>query len=131
MERLFESFHDAEIVAIETDRHAKSVTLRFVLDDRSIRRVDIADVSHFKATDFIAQNVVSRIEVSTPESIPSQDIHHWIGWVTTLSDGSSFATSQEVSSIAQRVVQGELVLFVVKPSWGTEIAIIGKSYIVS
>lgn len=119
-------FHDAELAAIEIDRQSKSIKMRFASGDTEGEL--IADsVSHFKASDVVTQNVVSRILASSSGELSAQDVEDRIRWVTTLSDGSAFANDQEISEIARRISAREAVLLAIEPSWGAEIVIIAKS----
>jgi hypothetical protein len=131
MAQIFDEFHDAELVAIEIDRHAKSLMLRFASGSSATKTIGLSGVSHFRAVDLITQNVVSRIIVSSLDKLSSEDSRRWIGWVTSLSDNASFATDQQILDIEQRISQGELTLLVIEPSWGAEIVIIAKSYSVN
>lgn len=131
MAQLFDEFHDAELVAIEIDRHAKSMMLRFALDGAATKTIRLSGVSYFRAVDLITQNVVSRIIAPSLDNLWSEDIRRWIGWVTSLSDNASFATAQQILDIERRISQGEITLLVVEPSWGAEIVIIAKSYSVT
>jgi hypothetical protein len=129
--QLFDEFHDAELVAIEIDRHARSMMLRFASGSSATKTIGLSGVSHFRAVDLITQNVVSRIIVSSLDRLSLEDIRRWIGWVTSLSDGESFSTPEGSAEIERRISNEEYILLVFVPSWGAEIVIIAKSYSVN
>lgn len=131
MTQPFDGFHDAELAAIEIDRHAKSIALRFSLADATTRTVAMSGVTHFRAVDLITQNVVSRVIVSSFDKLTPEEIRHWIGWVASLSDGASFSTPEGTAEIERRISNQELTLLVFDPSWGAEIVVIAKSFSVN
>jgi hypothetical protein len=104
--------------------------MRFKFDDTT-RSVEANAVSHFRVTDLISQNVVSRIITSKSSKLSPEGIRGYIGWVTSLSDGASFADDHQIDEIAQRISQGELILLAIDPSWGAEVVIIAQSFSVS
>lgn len=126
-----DGFHDAEMIALEVDRHARSVTLRFVLPDKGVRIVELGSVSHFRANDVIGQNVVSRMLVSSNGDFSPGDLLRWIRWVTSLDGTGPFATDEQIEAIRRQVEEGQLLLVVLEPSWGAELAVLAEAYSVS
>jgi hypothetical protein len=124
-------FHDAELIAIELDRQAKLMALRFILPNRHIKIIRLEGVSHLRANDIVSQNVVSRVLVSSNNKFSADEISHWTKWVTTLTDTSSFATEDQLAMIQEQISQSQYFLLVLEPSWGAEIVVIAKSYSIS
>jgi len=127
MTQLLKEFHDAELVAAVVDRYAGTVTLRFSLAHSLVTEIEMAGVSHFKISDFIMQNVVSNLLISSFKKLPHEEVERKVRWVTNLGDGEAFATDSEVLEITQRIIMRELVLFALDPSWGREVVAICKS----
>lgn len=122
--------HDAELISLGLDRIQKCVVLRFVLPNGLQRAIQLNNVSHFRATDVISQNVVSDVLISSERSFSPDDILHWLKWITKLTDTGTFATDDQLRMIQAQVLRRERILFVSEPSWGAEIAAISETYMI-
>ena len=125
---MLNGLHDAEILGVEIDRHKKSITVRLDLREAKQITIKMEGVSHFRAVDLIMQNVISRVLASEIDTMTSEYARRRISWVTSLSDGASFADDEGISAIEHRISAGEMVLLVFEPSWGAEMVVIAKSY---
>mgnify|MGYP007042854362 CR=1 FL=1 len=87
-------FHDAELLAVEHIKPTETLLLTFEFSGNEIERVTLGRVLSFRMTDFIGQNVVSRVldsKVDRCQTAPSlQDCAGYINcqmerceWMTT------------------------------------------------
>lgn len=119
--------HDAELLNVSIMRDVSSLQLEFLLVTGGKSKVLVEGVTHFRATDIVMQNVVSRLLISSLDALSSDDVRHWLRWVTRLSSGSSFASDEQLDLLCAKILSQELVLLFLEPSWGVELVIVGNS----
>ncbi len=131
MTRTLSEFHDAELVGLEANRDERSLTLKFRRADASISTLHVEGVSRFRIVDFVDQNVVSRLLVSSSHAFSKDEIAYWCRWICTLSDTTSWADEGHIEEVRSKIAEGKLLLLVLEPSCGAELAALGLSYSLS
>lgn len=118
---LSSSYHDALLVAIASDRSSEQLNL--VLEDESGKRhsLKLVGCRIFRVSDFISQNVVSRIYLLQGEAIDRQQAIEKLAWASSLSDSSSFLTAEKMDEMFGSLSSREQCLFVLEPSYGCEL----------
>jgi hypothetical protein len=123
----FGKIHDAELTGIKIERDARTLKLEFVLPNKDRACIQMDGVTHFRTSDFILQNVVSRLLISSRDFLSKEEIGDRLGWVVRLSDTGPFATDEQLALLLAKVQSKELVLVVLEPSWGAELVAVGRS----
>lgn len=115
-----EIYHDAELTGI--DRVGKGhVVLSFALQNGKTSRLHLHGCDFFRVTDFISQNVVSRILIFNDSGAQACGVVEKLEWSTSLTGTRSFLTKERLDNIVAKIHAGERSLFVLEPSWGAEV----------
>ncbi|MBP7669835.1 MAG: hypothetical protein KA106_01120 [Ferrovibrio sp.] len=117
-------YHDAEILALRHDRRCAETVLWLLMVNDEERAIRFRGVRNMRATQFMTQNVISRVLRSDAGDFSSDDINRWLVWVSSTEDGSLFITDVEIAEIAKQITAGDLRLVVFEPSWGLECVIL-------
>lgn len=120
--------HDAELIGLDVNRNEKSVSLRFRYVDASVHLLQIEGVSAFRVTDFVGQNVTSRLLVSLRHVFSEDEVVYWVKWISSFTDTSSWATDKQIELIRGEIAEGALLLIVLEPSCGAEFAALARAY---
>jgi hypothetical protein len=120
-----QSFHDAEFGTFSADRQARTAALLLHRDDGTRAGFSFEGVRMLRASDFLHQNVVSRILLSSvnPGRFEIADI---VKWAYTVGSKVSI-TDAVLDDVMQRLASAELHLFYLDPSLGAEIAILAEA----
>ena len=118
------SFHDAEFGTFSADRAAETAALMLHRDDGTRAGFAFEGVRMLRASNFLHQNVVSRLLLSSvnPDRFDIGDIVKW----TYTVDDKACLTESLFDEVMQRLAAAELELFYVDPSVGCEIAVLAR-----
>ena len=119
-------FHDAELLAIEL-RTNNVLVLTFKLVEEKCSEVVLNDVTVFRVSDFIKQNVVSRLLVSPEFLFTDEQLTYCVNWINSLCDTKTLIKSEAIQQHVACLRNAEWCLFVLEPSWGAEVAVICKT----
>jgi len=76
------------------------------------------------------QNVVSRLLVHGANiTLTEADLIEHVGWVSRTCDGEQLLEPAAVSTLVQKVVSGERLLFILEPSWGAEMVVLAEEIV--
>lgn len=114
-------FHDSVLIGVEHISSAGKLSLIFELDSHERRQIILNGVRSLRVTDFIGQNVVSRVLDSRIDRIPENTIIDRLHWLYMLSDGSARVDADVIKESRVGVISGALRLFCIEPSWGAEL----------
>jgi hypothetical protein len=124
----FPSFHDAELIGIEHDPVARILDLRFR------RVIGVIDTLRFsgliaqRLIDFAGQNVASRLLISPRYTFSLAEVRTWVQWIDSRDDAKAAAINVDSGyEYIQKLANGDLVLFVLEPSCGAEMAVLCES----
>lgn len=124
----FPSFHDAELTGIEHDPEVRVLELRFRRVGGEVEVLRFAGVISQRLIDFAEQNVVSRLLISPQYAFSLAEIRTWVQWINSRDDSRGTAISeQKGAEYIQNLKTGLLVLFVLEPSCGAEMAVLCES----
>ena len=126
-----QAFHDAELLSIALEKTERKVRLGWLCADGSARTLEFVGVELFLATDLIQQNVLSRLKFTKTSALPIEQIAATVKWMGSLEDGSMVLTESATKTYCDRIHAGELLLTVMEPSWGAEVAIASREVILS
>lgn len=121
-------FHDSEVVGITLDRENGVVRLEFSLEDGRRQTIAFSGVTGFRVDNLLQQNVVSRLLVSGIHEFTLGQLTHWVTWMNSTSTAPPFVRPDAIDDYVKLVLSGEMVLFVLEPSWGAECAILCNSF---
>jgi hypothetical protein len=124
IEKITNSLHDAEIIAISLNRDIAIARLDFRMEDRTSCGIEFVGIRAFRSEDLILQNVVSRVLQSTEGQISPTDLARWINWATSLSDASSWLNEQKKQDWLRELTAGQLNLVIFEPSAGATVVVI-------
>ncbi len=119
--------HDAELVSVEVVREEKKLILGFQKAKAQVEYLFCNDVVAFRVNNFIFQNVVSRLIVSSDYSLNDEETLTWVKWIHSFNDTKTTIRPDAIDSYVKRIRDKELILFFIDPSWGGEVAAICKS----
>lgn len=114
--------HDAEVTSIKMSRLTSACRLGLSHADGKQSTVELVGIAAFRVEDFGLQNIVSRVLRSASQDFSLDDLNHWLGWVTSLSDAPSWLKPEKRREWVTAVAKGELELVVMEPSAGAQIA---------
>lgn len=117
------AFHDAELKGIDAS-NATNIVLLFCLEDGQRRSLTLCGCEFFRVTDFVSQNVVSRLLIFHGQDIDKGSITEKLRWATSLCDASSFLGQERLNDIIAKIQRGERSLLVLEPSCGAEMVIL-------
>ena len=114
-------FHDSVLIGVEHISSDKKLNLTFEFGTRERCQVVLNGVQSLRVTDFIGQNVVSRVLDSKADRMPESTIVDRLNWLYMLSDGSVRVDDDVINKSMAGVIAGTLRLFCIEPSWGAEL----------
>lgn len=123
-------FHDAELTGINHDRFDSKVLLTFLEQDKGIKEIVFDGIFGFRVTDYGLQNVVSRLLLSSITNFPNEDVIHRITWIKSTSEGKCLVDTATVTKLAEQIRKNDLLMFILEPSWGAEIAILARNFFI-
>jgi hypothetical protein len=118
---LITGYHDAALKGIDASGHSGSIALSFVLEEGQKKSLTLHACEIFRVTDFVNQNVVSRLLLFRGPEIDTEYVIEKLRWASSQSDSSSFLKSERLDELLAKIRNGELSLFVLEPSWGAEV----------
>lgn len=113
--------HDAEIVGVSVDRLSSSARLDMRRQDGGLCSVELHGLKAFRGEDLTLQNVVSRVLLSSAGQFSDEALEHWLTWVTSLSDATSWLSAERKHEWRKACEAGQLVAVVVEPSSGAQV----------
>lgn len=122
--KILSGYHDAELTSVEVNRGSKEVLLKFKLASDVFQSISFRNVTLFRATDFIMQNVVSRLHLFEGREVDVSRIASYLKWVSSLNDSSSFLSDDNMEKNVHKIRGGVLKMLVLEPSWGSEIVMV-------
>jgi len=126
----FDTFHDAELRHVSHKAAVDLLELGFEKADGQFVVVSLCGVVAFRATDMRMQNVVSRLLVHGANiTLTEADLIEHVGWVSRTCDGEQLLEPAAVSTLVQKVVSGERLLFILEPSWGAEMVVLAEEIV--
>ena len=120
-----EEFHDARLQAIDSDSGDRTLKLTIAPEGGINRILVLHGCQLFRVTDFIAQNVISRMIVVQGPDIDREDAANRIRWASSLTDASSSMDHDAVQKLVEAVSRSLLCILYLEPSWGAELVAIG------
>jgi hypothetical protein len=125
--KIIDGFHDAELTGISSGDSPRSIVLLFSLMNEQKRSLALRDCKIFRASDFVIQNVVSRLLLFHGPEIDTDSVAERLRWASSLSDASSSLSHERQSELIEKIRTGDLSLLVLEPSCGAElVALFGE-----
>lgn len=121
MTEVLGGYHDAALLAIDTDSEGRTLTMRFRTVEGNMRALALEGCEFFRASDFVAQNVVSRLILMKGHE---QNVHHLeekLRWASSRNDATSFLSPERLALLVERIIKGELTALYLEPSSGAEL----------
>ena len=129
VERL-STFHDAELRQVSHKAEFGLLELGFEKADGQFVVITLCRVTAFRVTDMAMQNVVSRLLVhGVNVNLAEIELADRIGWVSRTCDGEQLSEPATLNRLIERVNSGELLLFILEPSWGAELIVIAEKLV--
>lgn len=117
---LINGYHDAALKGIDAGGTPGSIALSFVMEDGQQKSLTLHACEIFRATDFVNQNVVSRLLLFRGPEIDTGVVIDKLRWASSLSDAKSYLSPEKVEVILAKIRSGQLSLLVLEPSCGAE-----------
>ncbi|UPG87608.1 hypothetical protein L2Y94_09725 [Luteibacter aegosomatis] len=114
---IMEGYHDVELTGVEKVDPG-GVVLSFAFPQGERRKLQLHECEFLRMSDFVSQNVVSRMMVITGKNISRSFVEDRLAWATSLSDSSSFLAEERMVTIVGQIMAGRRSLLVLEPSWG-------------
>jgi hypothetical protein len=120
------TFHDAEVSSVSHDPAASELSLTFTLPDSHVKTIYFRQVSAFRVADFVRQNVVSRVLMSTWHQFSDAELMKKVNWANSLSDTPIFLDEIHMVEYVRNIASGKWHLLIVEPSCGAEVVVIAE-----
>lgn len=124
------SLHDAELKAVAVDHVALIARLDFRLEDGALHYAELRGLKAFRCEDLTLQNVVNRVLQSSRGMFSSKELEDWIGWVTSLSESTSWLSQQRMQEWLSACAKGTLDVIVFEPSAGAQVVAVCEQLVV-
>lgn len=122
--RIASVLHDAEIITVSVNRFDSTGRLDLRLESGTFCTVELHGLKAFRCEDLVLQNVVNRVLQSVEMQISSIDCEHWLNWVTSVSDASSWLDEKRKQTWLSDLAAGKINLIVFEPSAGATLTAI-------
>lgn len=130
VERL-STFHDAELRQISHIADVNRLELGFEKADGQFVVISLRGLVAFRVVDFGLQNVVSMLLVQGFNlKLTKPELVDRVGWISNNCDGDQLSDLATVNTLVQRVDSGELLLFILEPSWGAEMIVLAEKIVI-
>ena len=130
VERL-STFHDAELRQMSHIADVNRLELGFEKSDGQFVVISLRGLVAFRVVDFGLQNVVSRLLVQGFNlKLAKPELVDRVGWISNSCDGDQLSDLATVNTLVQRVDSGELLLFILEPSWGAEMIVLAEKIVI-
>ncbi|HUB88573.1 MAG TPA: hypothetical protein VMA74_02470 [Dyella sp.] len=116
-----DGYHDVALKGIVGSGAPGIIALSFVMEDGQQKSLTLHACEIFRATDFVNQNVVSRLLLFRGPEIDTGIVIDKLRWATSLSDAKSYLSPEWVEVVLAKIRSGQLSLLVLEPSCGAEI----------
>lgn len=124
------TFHDAELRQMSHIADVNRLELGFERADGQFVVISLRGLVAFRAVDFGLQNVVSRLLVHGLNlKLTQPELVDHVGWTLNSCDSDQLSDPATVSTLVSRVDSGELLLFILEPSWGAEMIALAKKIV--
>ena len=117
-------FHDAELKCIDSSDAPERINFSFISVDGQKKLLTLYGCELFRATDFISQNVVSRLLIFRGRDVDTQSVVEKLHWASSLSDSSSSLNKEWLESVVEKIRGDELSVFALESSWGAEVVVL-------
>ena len=105
--------------------------LGFEKSDGQFVVISLRGLVAFRVVDFGLQNVVSRLLVQGFNlKLAKPELVDRVGWISNSCDGDQLSDLATVNTLVQRVDSGELLLFILEPSWGAEMIVLAEKIVI-
>lgn len=120
----YPELHDAELVSVEYEKEYQRLSIGLVRPDGSADSLTLCGVISIRVSDFISQNVISRVLYSGSMNFDKPLLERLVVWVNSLSDGSCLVSKEVVDVYVSNIQAGLMSIFAIEPSWGAELVCI-------
>lgn len=124
-------FHDSELKRIEISPLPGQLELSFALPNGGRAEIRLYECSLFKVSEFVTQNVISRLHYCSGESIDTEFVKGKLEWVSSVSEGTSYLTTEVVEKTVLDIFAKRKALIYLEPSWGAEAVFVFESFYIS
>lgn len=124
---LLEVIHDAEIIGIYS-KDSEKISVNIKTNPQTVVQLEFEDVRLFRFTDFVHQNIISRLLFINSVDYSQSDIEYYLKWVTSLSDSDSYLKQDSIEKIINQINSNELQLVYFEPSCGVEAVIVCRNF---
>lgn len=124
---LLEVIHDAEVVGISSESKDKVILSLETIQQVHIK-LEFENVQFFRFTDFVHQNIISRLLFINSVSYSYRDIEYYLKWVTSLSESESYLSKNTIEQIINKIKANELQLVYFEPNCGVEAVIVCRNF---
>lgn len=123
-------YHDAALNTIESGLVAGELTLHFTSSMGEKKVITLHGCEIFRITDFVAQNIVSRIVIYRGGAVNVLDVREKLIWASSLSDSSSFLEPERLNVILSNIKNEGASLLFLEPSCGAELVALYRDFTV-
>ncbi|WP_152415096.1 hypothetical protein [Cupriavidus sp. HMR-1] len=120
----YAELHDAELVSVAHEKKDKKISLGLVCSDGSEVSMKLCGVKTIRITDYVSQNIVSRVLHSESMQLDRVALNQLVTWANSLSDGTCLISREAADAYVSDIQTGALRLFAIEPSWGAELVCI-------
>jgi hypothetical protein len=118
---LLDGYHDAALKGLDSSGNPGSIVLSFVTEGAQRKFLTLHACEIVRATDFVNQNVVSRVLLFRGPEIDTDSVIDKLRWASSLSDATPYLSPERMEVILAKIRGGQLSLLVLEPSCGAEL----------
>jgi hypothetical protein len=114
-------YHDAALNGLDVSGNQGSMVLSFVTEGRQRKLLTLHACQIFRVTDFVSQNIVSRLLLFRGPDIDTDCVIDKLRWASSRSDATSYLSLEGTEAILAKMRCGQLSLLALEPSCGAEL----------
>lgn len=130
IKELLKIIHDAQILSIQSSVEDQ-LLVEIKTDLVQKLKMEFLDVEFFRFTDFVQQNVISKLNFFNLNDHTNHDVEYYLKWVTSLSNVGSYLNTESIEKLIEQIRVSELQLVYFEPSCGVEGVVLYKSLVIS
>jgi hypothetical protein len=125
------NLHDVEVVGVKSRSRENALILSLEMSDGPQKYIEFQEVISFRIVDFVEQNVISRIYLSSESTLSDEHLLSRLKWLYSRSDADCFADDKYLTNLIADIRCGHKLLFALEPSAGAEMVVLAGSVRVS
>jgi hypothetical protein len=125
------NLHDVEVVGVKSRNRENALVLSLEMSDGAPKYIEFQKVKSFRIVDFVEQNVISRIYLSSESTISGEYLLSRLKWLYSRSDVDCVYGDKYLENIITDIRCEHKIFFALEPSAGAEMVVLAGAVRVS